>query len=152
MYKSFISHNQACDMSNMLSSGGKGIVVHAKYGMMQNTAIGLLNTELSSSMTMYTPLLFLEITISGPRYHGCIFLCRAFLIAIFLTSTRSPSLKSKLCIVFMCSSSNLIMALTHASYTLSCKCASWSFCFCSVMACRTMRSVVDSSVSGGGNK
>ena len=106
--------------------------------------MGLSNTELLSSANMYMPPLFLEITISGSRYHGRIFLFRAFSVVVFLTSTRSPSLKLKLCIVFACSSSNLIVALTRASYTLSCKCASWSFHFCSVMAHCAMRSVFDS--------
>ena len=152
MYKSFISHHHDCDMSNRLSSGGKDIVVHAKYGMTWNAAMGLSNTEPSSSATMYAPPLFLEITINGPKYRSCIFPFSAFSIVVFLTSIRLPSLKLKFCIVFAWSSSNLIVALICELYTLSCKCASWSFHFCSVMAHRTMKSVVDSGMFGGGNK
>ena len=121
--ESLSSCNCALEMLSKLLRGGSWIIVHAKYGIMWNAAMGLSNTNPSSSAIMYAPPLFLASTMSGPRYRGRIFLLRAFSIVVFCTSMRSPSLKSKLCIILVWSSSNLIAAFTHALYTLSCKLA-----------------------------
>ena len=146
------SCNCALEMLSKSLRGGSWIVVHAKYSIMWNAAMGLSNTDPLSSAIMYASPLFLASMMSGLRYCGRIFLLRAFSIAVFHTSTRSPSLKLKLCIVLVWSSSNLIAAFTCVPYTLSCKLANWSLHFCDVMALHAIRSVVVNVVSGGGNR
>jgi len=96
--------------------------------------------------------LFLEITMSRPMYLGRIFLFRAFSIAVFRIRTRSPSLKLKSFIDAPCSSLNLITAFRCAWNTLLCKALRWLRRFCSAIARQVMRSVVDNTESGGGNR
>ena len=65
----------------------------AKYGMTRKVAIGRSNTDPLSSEMIYTLPLFHDITISGPIYLAHILWLSDFSIAVFQTSTRSPSLK-----------------------------------------------------------
>ena len=99
--ESHSSCNCALEMLSKSLRGGSWIVVCVKYGITWNAAMGLSNTDPLSSAIMYAPPLFLSSTMSGPRYHGRIFLLRAFSITVFHTSMRSPSLKSKSCIVLV---------------------------------------------------
>ena len=70
------------------------ILERAKYGMTLNVAINQSKTEPPSSAIIYAPPLLQEITMQGPRYLACIFLFRAFSIAVLQIKTMSPSLKS----------------------------------------------------------
>ena len=64
-----------------------------KYGMMRKAVIGQSNTDPLSSEMIYALPLFRDITISGPIYLARILWLSNFSIAVFQTSTRSPSLK-----------------------------------------------------------
>ena len=61
------SCNRCCEISSNSSSGGKVRFVRAKYGMTRKAAMGLSNTEPSSSAIIYAPPLLREMTMRGPR-------------------------------------------------------------------------------------
>ena len=102
------------EISSSESNGGKSICCWAKYGITLKAATGRSNTDPLSSANMYAPPRFFDMTISSPRYRGCIFRLSAFSIAVFLTRTRSPSLKSNCLMVCVCSFSNHTAACTLA--------------------------------------
>ena len=102
--------------------------------------------------SIYAPPLLYEMTTIGPKYLGCIFQLRAFSITVFCTSTRSPVLKSKSCIVWLCSHLNWIAALFRAWCTLPLRFLRSACRFCRAMACRTMRLPIERRESGGGSR
>ena len=109
-----ISNSHRLEMSIKPSTEGTGIDVLAKYGMTLNAATGQSKTDPSNSAKMYAPPLFLLTTMTGPRYQARILRFKAFSIAVFQMSTRSPVLKSKSQIVCAWSFSNWTAALSHA--------------------------------------
>jgi hypothetical protein len=120
--------------------------------MTLNAATGRSNTTLLSSEMMYMLPLFLAITTSGPLYCGRILRFKAFLIAVFQTSTKSPLLKLKLQIVALCSCSNHTAACMHAAITCNCNLCRSNHCFCSAIVQNVIKLVVNRVDIGGGTR